>query len=196
LLERQYDAARRTCTPIVDEEQLSIIVKDSEVSLLKLHGDLRHPTRLIATETDYDRFLDKYPMLATYLANLLITRTAVLIGYSLDDPDFRQVWQVVGERLGRSRRMAYAISVGAKQTDLARFGRRGVRVINLPSSKATYGEILADAFSELADYWRSKLIPSSQVKGRTVAPRALSARRRPNSSLLLRGAARTSIVLS
>ena len=70
--------------------------------LLKLHEDVHHPARLVLTEEDYDAFLDKYPLLATYLANPLITRTAVLVGgYSLDDPDFRQVWQVVGERLGK-----------------------------------------------------------------------------------------------
>jgi SIR2-like protein len=164
LLERQYEAVPRNCTPVVDEEQLSINVRDSGVGLLKLHGDLRHPVRLVATETDYDRFLDKYPMLATYLANLLITRTAVFIGYSLDDPDFCQVWQVVGERLGRSRRMAYAISVGAKSTDISRFDRRGVKIINLPAVKSKYGGVLAEAFDELRDYWRAALIPSSQVK--------------------------------
>jgi len=164
LLERQYEAVPRSCTPLVDEEQLSINVRDSSVALLKLHGDLRHPNRLVATETDYDRFLDKYPMLATYLANLLITRTAVLVGYSLDDPDFRQVWQVVGERLGRSRRMAYAIAVGAKPTDISRFERRGVKLINLPAGKAKYGDVLADTFSELREYWRSAIIPSSQIK--------------------------------
>lgn len=164
LLERQYESIPRNCTPLIDEEQLSINVRDSGVSLLKLHGDLRHPARLIATETDYDRFLDKYPMLATYLANLLITRTAVLVGYSLDDPDFRQVWQIVGERLGRSRRMAYAIAVGAKPTDVSRFDRRGVKIINLPLGKSKYGDVLADAFGELRDYWQAAVIPSSQVK--------------------------------
>ena len=164
LLERQYESIPRNCTPLVDEEQLSINVRDSGVSLLKLHGDLRHPARLIATETDYDRFLDKYPMLATYLANLLITRTAVLVGYSLDDPDFRQVWQIIGERLGRSRRMAYAIAVGAKPTDVSRFDRRGVKIINLPLGKSKYGDVLADAFGELREYWQAAVIPSSQVK--------------------------------
>ena len=42
--------------------------------------DLNHPGRLVAAETDYDRFLHSFPLLATYLANLLITRMAVLVG--------------------------------------------------------------------------------------------------------------------
>ncbi len=119
---------------------------------------------MVATETDYDRFLDRYPLLAIFLANLLITRTAVLVGYSVDDPDFRQVWQIVGERLGHHRGIAYTLGVGAKPTDIVRFERRGVRVINLAGGKARYGEVLAEVFVELADFWREKVIPASQVK--------------------------------
>jgi hypothetical protein len=135
LLERQYESVPRHCTPLVDEDQLSINLREAGVGLLKLHGDLHHPTRMVVTETDYDKFLDKYPLLATFLANLLITRTAVMIGYSLDDPDFRQVWQIVGERLGRHRRTAYTVSVRAKRTDITRFERRGVHVINISGGK-------------------------------------------------------------
>jgi hypothetical protein len=164
LLEREYENIPRNCTPLVDEEQLSINFRDPCVSLLKLHGDLRHPARLIATETDYDQFLNKYPLLATYLANLLITRTAVLVGYSFDDPDFRQVWQIIGERLGKSRRTAYAIAVGAKPTDISRFDRRGIKIINLPLGKSNYGDVLADAFGELRAHWQTAIIPSGKVK--------------------------------
>lgn len=104
LLEKQYDSIPRYVNPLVDEEQLSLSGVRDGTLLLKLHGDLRHPSRLVVTEADYDSFLSKYPLIATYLANLLITKTAVLIGYSLDDPDFRQVWAVVAQRLGKTRR--------------------------------------------------------------------------------------------
>ena len=90
LLERQYDTSKRYCRPIIDEDQLAIGIRETSLTLLKLHGDLHHPHRLVVTEEDYDRFLETYPLLSTYLANLLISRTALLIGYSLDDPDFSQ----------------------------------------------------------------------------------------------------------
>ena len=164
LLEHQYQLISRHCTPLIDEDQLSIGLRDSGTALLKLHGDLNHTSRLVATEADYDSFLARFPLLATFVANLLITRTAVLIGYSLDDPDFRQIWQVVGERLGRSRRVAYVILVGAKPTDIARFGRRGVKVINLAGSRSRYAEVLKEAFGELLNYWQERLIPASKVR--------------------------------
>ena len=45
LLERQYASSPRSCTPLIDEDQLSVNLRESGVALLKLHGDLHHPTR-------------------------------------------------------------------------------------------------------------------------------------------------------
>lgn len=163
LLERQYDLTPRYVYPVVDEDQLSINGSAAGTLLLKLHGDLRHPTRLIVTEEDYDAFLGKYPLIATYLANQLITKSAVFIGYSLDDPDFRQISSIVSERLGRSRRLAYSIMVDARPSDVTRFERRGVKVINLPGNKTRYGEVLAAAFDELREYVRDNVLSASQV---------------------------------
>lgn len=163
LLERQYAAGPRHCRVVIDEDQLTISARNTEISLLKLHGDLHHPQRLVITEEDYDRFLVRYPLLATYLANLLITKTAILIGYSLDDPDFRQIWQVIGERLGRHRRFAYSIMVDARPAEISRFDRRGVKVINLPGTRSKYAEVLATAFNELREYLTNNVIPASQI---------------------------------
>lgn len=163
LLERQYGQTPNYCRPVVDEQQLAVNSNESALTLLKLHGDLHHPERLVVSESDYDSFLHRYPLLATYLANLLITRTAVLIGYSLDDPDFRQIWNVVSERLGKSRRAAYAILVDAKPTDISRYERRGVKVISLPGRRENYRQILTATFTEIRDYLQSSLIPASQV---------------------------------
>jgi hypothetical protein len=163
LLEKQYDLERqdnRTVHPVVDEDQLSINIGTTGTLLLKLHGDVRHPKRLVVTEADYDGFLANYPLIATYLSNLLITKTAVFIGYSLDDPDFRQIWQVVTSRLGKARRMAYAITVGGKPGDIARFERRGVKVVNLPGSRDRYGAVLAESFTELREYRREHAGPT------------------------------------
>jgi len=164
LLEREYERLGRPCTPLVNEDQLSINVEDMGAKLFKIHADLHHPSRMVLTEDDYDRFLHTYPLLATFFAYLLITKTAVLIGYSLDDPDLRQVWRVVADRLGSSRRAAYAIGVGVKPMVVSRYQRRGIQVINLPGSTSAYPEVLAAAFTELGEFWRRHPIAANQVK--------------------------------
>lgn len=165
LLEKQYEKNGRPYIPLIYENQLSVGNDGVEVSIFKLHGDLHHPDRLIATEEDYDLFLYKYPLIATFLANLLITRTAVFIGYSLDDPDFRQIWHIIGERLGKSKRIGYVILVDAKTAAIARFNRRGLKVINLPSEGKGYGIVLKSVFTELYEYWDKKTVTDSYYKG-------------------------------
>jgi hypothetical protein len=164
LLERQYDQMGRVCIPLIDEAQLSVGLNQMAVGLLKLHGDLRHPDRLIVTEADYEGFIHRYPLLSTYLSNLLITRTAILVGYSLDDPDFRQIWRIVSDRLGRFRRPAYALVANASPTDISRYQRRGVRVINLENKRHAHESVLTATFRELAAYWPRKVLESSSVR--------------------------------
>ena len=162
LLEQAYSRINRYCIPLVAEDQLAVSDPQAAVRLLKLHGDLHHPNRLVVTEEDYDAFLNRLPLLATHLASLLIDNTAFFIGYSLDDPDFRQIWQVVKERLGVLRRPAYVLQVGAQAHVVARYERRGVKVINLPKTTTRdYGEVLEVVFRELREYWTSQVIAQS-----------------------------------
>lgn len=162
LLEQAYSRLNRYCIPLVAEDQLAVGDPKAGVRLLKLHGDLHHPNRLVVTEEDYDAFLSNLPLLATHLASLLIDHTAFFIGYSLDDPDFRQIWQIVKERLGVLRRPAYVLQVGAPANLVSRYERRGVKVINLPKSHSkSYSEVLEAVFRELREYWTSQVISQS-----------------------------------
>lgn len=173
LLEKAYEFNKRPYRPIVDEEQLSIRdrvstpKRDKEliIAVLKLHGDLHHPNRLIITEEDYDTFLHKYPLLSTYISYLLMSRTPLFIGYSLDDPDFRQLWQIIGNRLGQLRRRGYVILVNPSKLDQAKYERRGIKIVGIPGNKKDYGTILNNLFIELGEYWSERSADKSVVTG-------------------------------
>jgi hypothetical protein len=53
--------------------------------------------------------------------------------------------------------------VDAKGTEIARFARRGVKVISLPGGRAKYSQVLAAAFDELREYMQTHLIGASHV---------------------------------
>lgn len=174
LLEASYNAIARPTKVVVDESQLSIACNNKEVEILKIHGDVNHPIQMVATEEDYDGFLINKPLMSTYLCNLLVTRTPIFIGYSLDDTDFRQIYHVIKSRLGNLRRSAYVLSVDANATEIARFKRRGVNVINLPGVMSDYPQILANTFSELLNYQRENMDnvikESNDAKGELMIP--------------------------
>ncbi len=169
LLEKQYERKSRSCTPILSEDQLAIDTGSAvreiapRVSLVKMHGDLNHPSSMVVTEEDYDDFINRNPLLCTYIGNLLISRTVVLIGYSLDDTDLRQVWKIVTNRLGSLRRPAYAIMVDADLPTVSRYERRGIKVINIPGEKEKYGSILANVFSQIREHWEKNSVTAPSV---------------------------------
>lgn len=157
LLEKSYPY----CKPIIDESQLSITTDSNEVNILKIHGDLNHPKQLVVTEEDYDLFLERNPLLATYLSYLLIVKTPLFIGYSIDDPDFRQIFKIVNERLGSNKRQAYTIKLNASTHEIAKFERRGVKVINIIDKSLNYNTLFTNLFKELNIHWNSSLLKNS-----------------------------------
>lgn len=93
--------------------------------------------------------------MATSLGALLIDHTAVLIGYSLDDPDLRQLLSLIKDRLGSLAPPLWTIQVDAPQHVINRYERRGVRVVNLPKKHGkSYGDQLRELFEALHAYWR------------------------------------------
>ncbi len=168
LLEKAYESVGKSHWLILDEDQLSVSTAETFTVILKFHGDVVHPRRLIITEEDYDTFLHRYPLLSTYVSNLLISATPILIGFSLEDPDLRRLWNIIGNRLGNLRRSAYTFLVNPSMVEIARFKRRGIRVISLPGSTKDYNKILTTLFQELDEYWKVNLkeniIPISDEK--------------------------------
>jgi hypothetical protein len=177
LLEKAYELVGRPCLPLVEESQLSGHNSYLGPTVLKLHGDVHHPHRMVITEDDYDNFLRDHPVLATHVAAQLIDHTAVLIGYSLDDPDMRQILALLRSRLGRLTRPLWAIQVNANNHIISRYERRGVHVVNLPMRDGqTYADVLEQLFAALAQYWQREVIEDSQsTDERTLADLRLPA---------------------
>ncbi len=182
LLEQGYKARYASVLSIIEEEQLRLLNPYPSPKLVKLHGDLYHPSSLVLTESDYDRFLDQRPLFATWLANQLISNTCVLIGYSLDDPDFRSILAQLRSRLGTVPPDLYVLDVDADQVRVNRYERRGVRVVNVPSAGRGWA-ILEDLFRELADYW-AEHVPTGATSTTTIGRMVVRARTRLSRVIL------------
>ncbi len=149
LLEQAFREVRKPCHPVLDELQLAISNPYPGPALLKLHGDVSRPERMVLTEEDFDRFLIRNPLFSTVVASHFAQRSIVLIGYSLSDPDLRQIVSLVRERLGEGARAIYALEVDAPPAKVARFARRHVRVVSLPGDRRDPGATLRLLFDDL-----------------------------------------------
>lgn len=150
LIEQTLNEKNIPFSTIVSEERLPISTHE-RTKLVKLHGDFNHPERMVITENDYDTFIDSNKILSTYISNLFITKTLLLIGYSFDDSDIRTLWQIIGSRLGKLSTPAYVVLVEASPIEIARFERRNIKVINIRGNKSNYSEILTSFFNEIKE---------------------------------------------
>jgi len=102
---------------------------------------------MVATNEDYDSYLSNYPVIATHLSAMLITRTALFIGYSLSDPDFQNIRNIVRSRLGKFERMAYIIQFDVSQNNIEGMLKDHLHVIPVTiGSKTSKGSRLAELF--------------------------------------------------
>jgi hypothetical protein len=133
LLEEAYQQEKRPFRSLVGEQQLPFHAGRTASSVVKMHGDLRHEENIVVTKKDYDEFMTKYPVVATHLSAMLITRTPLYIGYGLLDPDFLHIQEVVRSRLGAFERMSYVLAFDSSEVAQQEALGRHVHLISLPS---------------------------------------------------------------
>ena len=131
LLEEANRSVRKPYRPLVGDFHLPFHGGPLITNIVKMHGDIHHQEHLIITKKDYDQFLECYPVVSTHLSAMLITRTALFVGYSLSDPDFNHIRGVVRSRLGKFQRMSYTIQFNQSAKDIERMLGKNLHVINL-----------------------------------------------------------------
>lgn len=112
LLDNALRDAGKRVTTVVDNYEVAFSNK-SETLLVKMHGSIERPDSIVLTERDYQEFFERLPNLVDMLLYFFATRTFLFVGYSLADPNFKQMYLQVTRRLrdryGRLyRRVAYA----------------------------------------------------------------------------------------
>jgi SIR2-like domain len=150
LLEDAYSEATRPFRSLVGELQLPFHAGQIASSIVKMHGDLRHEEHIVVTKDDYDSFMERYPVVATHLSAMLITRTPLFVGYSLSDPDFENIRKIVRSRLGVFERMAYVVQFDVDPEGVEEALKAKLHIISLDSSSGGgRDDVLARFFAEI-----------------------------------------------
>jgi SIR2-like protein len=78
------------------------------IYVVKLHGDVADAEHLVLTRDAYDTFFQHRPAMALLLEGLLLNETFFFVGYSLRDPNFRQIYARISGMLQDALRPAFA----------------------------------------------------------------------------------------
>lgn len=136
-LERALGLAGRRPSVIARESHMGT---HTDCEVVKFHGDLDHPDRMVLSESDYERRLSfQDPLDVKFQADLL-GRAALFIGYSFRDPNVSYLFRQVNERLRNlpgtpTGRRAYIATQDPSDFEMALFRARNMEVIPLPGTE-------------------------------------------------------------
>jgi hypothetical protein len=134
LLELTLRDAGKDYVKVVLDQNLSYTRTD-RVTLTKLHGDRLLPDSIVITERDYNTYFRESPRIQQDLNALLARKTLLFVGYSVSDPDFKQILDGVAYDLGRHQRRSYAVLFDADEREIRRLESRNIHALNIEMEK-------------------------------------------------------------
>jgi hypothetical protein len=76
-----------------DDEDLTQVVRGGHRVVLKIHGTIDSPDRMIFTKSDYARTRVEYSGFYEIVSALLVTHTFLLLGCGINDPDVQLLFE-------------------------------------------------------------------------------------------------------
>jgi hypothetical protein len=84
----------RSCH-VIYNDRTAALADPSKLNIYKIHGDLDDPFGMVVAKSDYDTYSRNNPNLVRILEQILLTKTLIVVGYSLDDRDFQDRYNAV-----------------------------------------------------------------------------------------------------
>lgn len=169
LLESAYQNINKPYRSLVGECQMPFHGGILSTNIIKMHGDLRHEEHIIITEEDFNQYITNYPVVATHLSAMLITRTGLYLGYSHSDPNFQHIRDIVRSRLGKFERMAYIVQFDLRPQDAEEMFKINLHPINLiTNGKKSKTDLLIDFFQTVQRHIETQ----ESIKIRELRPEA------------------------
>ncbi len=150
------ERALNVLVPMVEDKDIPFW-DENKRQVLKIHGCVTRPQTIVATLEDYHSCMKDRSRGAifTKLRDLMATKTFIFVGYSVQDPDFKLIYDEVINNLGPFRRGAYAIDPEPTKESVMEWEKRGARVLKIG------GVVLARNLIKRLE--KDKLIPSEEL---------------------------------
>jgi hypothetical protein len=72
-----------------ESEELGTLLFEGRFFILKAHGDIRKASEIVLTTQDYRQIIHANPAFNDVFSAIMMTKSVLFIGYSINDPDFR-----------------------------------------------------------------------------------------------------------
>lgn len=114
-----------------------LIVQDTDIAnsnsnnyIIKMHGDFEH-TNIVLKESDYHNYSENFKLIDNFIKSVFASYTLLFIGFSANDPNFKQIYAWISRILGEETRNAYFLNLNKKSIDKHRISYLNNKFINI-----------------------------------------------------------------
>ena len=119
---------------IVTDDELVKSLNSSKY--IKMHGDFTH-NNFVFAESDYLNYSKNFPLIENFLKSIFSTHVVILLGYSFNDMDLKQIVSWVKDN-SKERLPIYMITTSSKNnSELGYLGKYGIKVFQICDTKIT-----------------------------------------------------------
>lgn len=148
-IERSFAIHGRTAYPVAIESHIAEALKKQTngtmtdaVEIVKFHGDLSNPERMVLSESDYERRLKLAEVEDQRLRSDVLGRAILFLGYSFRDWNVSYLFRIVNDQFGplplaATGRRAYIVVADPSDFEAELFRARNIEVIPIRSSHRT-----------------------------------------------------------
>ena len=137
-LERALALAGRSPVTVATETHIAG-VRSGRPQVVKFHGDLNNPDRMVITESDYEKRLAFGTAMDFRLRADVLGRAVLFLGYSFRDPNVAYLFRLVNEHLNElavnpTGRRAYIVVADPSDFEVRLYRARNIEVIGIRGS--------------------------------------------------------------
>lgn len=123
LIEESLRAAGRKVQIRKPGSSLTVSVRDASAEVLKMHGDISDPDKIVITKDDYERYAVDNAGLLRRLQNDLLTKSFLFVGFSFADPNLELIFGQLRQIVKDSPRSHYAIFKQPQRDEYRKIGQ-------------------------------------------------------------------------
>ena len=102
VIENGIKEANRNPDVKYESDQLSVMKRDRDAIVYKMHGDVNHPANAVLTKEDYELYEYRRPLFRTALKGDLVSKVFLFIGFSFEDPNLDYILSQIHSLLGEN----------------------------------------------------------------------------------------------
>lgn len=121
---------------IAEDRQLAKTTLNSYI--IKMHGDFSHKY-FVLKESDYHNYHDNFKLIDNFIKSVFATYTILFVGFSANDPNFKQIYAWVSRILQKNARKAFFLNIKKKSFDIHKtryFENKYIYIINFDDLQA------------------------------------------------------------